>query len=84
MKKVAIIVGSESDKDQMDKGIEVLKQFDIRMIQSAVAHRNPDALHDHIKSLIERICGHNCRCGNGGRLPDVWRHERCSRLSACL
>jgi 5-(carboxyamino)imidazole ribonucleotide mutase len=55
MKKVAIIVGSESDKEQMEKGIEVLKQFDIQYdFKVLSAHRNPEALHDYIKSLDEK------------------------------
>jgi 5-(carboxyamino)imidazole ribonucleotide mutase len=56
MKKVAVIVGSESDKEQMEKGIEVLKQFDVQYdFKVLSAHRNPDALHDYIKSLDEKI-----------------------------
>jgi hypothetical protein len=52
MKKVAVIVGSESDTEQMEKGIEVLKQFDIPYdFKVLSAHRDPDALHDYIKSL---------------------------------
>jgi 5-(carboxyamino)imidazole ribonucleotide mutase len=52
MKKVAVIVGSKSDTEQMEKGIEVLKQFDIQYdFKVLSAHRDPDALHDYIKSL---------------------------------
>jgi 5-(carboxyamino)imidazole ribonucleotide mutase len=56
MSKVAIIVGSESDKEQIQKGIEVLKEFDIQYdFKVLSAHRNPDALHDYIKSLDEKM-----------------------------
>lgn len=56
MKKVAIIVGSESDREQMEKGIEVLNQFDIyHDFKVLSAHRNPDALHDYIKSLDDKV-----------------------------
>lgn len=56
MKKIAIIVGSESDKEQMDKGIEVLKQFDIQYdFRVLSAHRDPDALHEYIHSLDEKM-----------------------------
>ncbi len=56
MKKVAIIVGSQSDKEQMEKGIEVLKQFNIEYdFKVLSAHRNPEALHDYVKSLDEKI-----------------------------
>jgi 5-(carboxyamino)imidazole ribonucleotide mutase len=55
MKKVAVIVGSASDKEQMGKGIEVLKQFDIQYDFNVLsAHRNPDALHDYIRSLDKK------------------------------
>jgi 5-(carboxyamino)imidazole ribonucleotide mutase len=55
MKKVAVIVGSKSDTEQMEKGIEVLKQFDIQYdFKVLSAHRDPDALHDYIKSLDVR------------------------------
>jgi 5-(carboxyamino)imidazole ribonucleotide mutase len=55
MKKVAIIVGSESDKEQIEKGIDVLKQFNIQYDFKVIsAHRSPDALHDYIKSLDEK------------------------------
>ncbi|HSV43809.1 MAG TPA: 5-(carboxyamino)imidazole ribonucleotide mutase [Candidatus Bathyarchaeia archaeon] len=56
MKKVAIVVGSESDKEQMDKAIEVLKQFDIQYDFNVLsAHRDPDALHEYIQSLDEKV-----------------------------
>lgn len=56
MKKVAIIVGSASDKEQMEKGIEVLKEFNVEYDFNVLsAHRDPDALHDYIKSLDEKI-----------------------------
>jgi 5-(carboxyamino)imidazole ribonucleotide mutase len=55
MKKVSVIVGSRSDTEQMEKGIEVLKQFDIQYdFKVLSAHRDPDALHDYIKSLDVR------------------------------
>jgi 5-(carboxyamino)imidazole ribonucleotide mutase len=56
MKKVAIIVGSETDKEQMGKAIEVLEQFGIpHDFKVLSAHRNPEALHDHIASLDEKV-----------------------------
>jgi 5-(carboxyamino)imidazole ribonucleotide mutase len=55
MKKVAIIVGSASDKEQIGKGIDVLKQFNIQYdFKVLSAHRSPDALHEYIKSLDEK------------------------------
>lgn len=56
MKKVGIVVGSESDREQMEKGIEVLKQFEIQYdFKVLSAHRDPEALHDYIKSLDEKM-----------------------------
>jgi 5-(carboxyamino)imidazole ribonucleotide mutase len=56
MKKVAIIIGSASDKEQIEKGIDVLKQFNIQYdFKVLSAHRSPDALHEYIKSLDEKI-----------------------------
>jgi 5-(carboxyamino)imidazole ribonucleotide mutase len=56
MKKIAIIVGSESDKDQMEKAMEVLKQFNIQYdFKVLSAHRNPDALHDYVRSLDVKV-----------------------------
>lgn len=52
MKKVAILVGSESDKEQMEKGIEVLKQFGISYdFKVLSAHRDPEGVQAYIKSL---------------------------------
>lgn len=52
MKKVAIIVGSESDREQMDKGVEIFKQFDISYdFKVLSAHRNPEALQKFVSSL---------------------------------
>jgi 5-(carboxyamino)imidazole ribonucleotide mutase len=54
MKKVAIIVGSTSDKEQMDKALEVLDQFAVAYdFKVLSAHRNPEALHDYVASLDE-------------------------------
>lgn len=55
MKKVAIVIGSESDKGQMEKGVEVLNYFGVKHdFKVLSAHRNPEGLHDYIKSLSEK------------------------------
>lgn len=52
MKKIAIIVGSESDKEQMEKGVELLKQFGVPYdFKVLSAHRDPEALHVYVNSL---------------------------------
>ena len=54
MKKIAIIVGSESDREQMEKGMAVLREFDVPYdFQVLSAHRDPEALHDYIQTLDE-------------------------------
>ena len=49
MKKVAVIVGSKTDKDQISKGLEVLDEFgveyDFRVLS---AHRDPEALDEFV------------------------------------
>lgn len=55
MKKVAIIVGSASDKEQMDNAMKMLEQFGVPYDYKVLsAHRNPEALHDHVQSLDDR------------------------------
>ena len=54
MKKISVIIGSESDKEQMNKGIDVLKRlgipYDFRVLS---AHRDPEGLREYVKSLTE-------------------------------
>jgi 5-(carboxyamino)imidazole ribonucleotide mutase len=55
MKKVAVIIGSESDKEQMEKGLEIFRKFDVpHDFKVLSAHRNSEALHDYVKSLDEK------------------------------
>lgn len=55
MKKVAIIVGSKSDKEQMEKAMDMLDQFNVpHEFNVLSAHRNPEALHDYVASLDKR------------------------------
>ncbi len=52
MKKVSVILGSESDIPQIEKGLEVLKDFGLGYdLQIISAHRNPDKLKKYVKSL---------------------------------
>lgn len=52
MKKVAVIVGSRSDIEQIGKGLEILDTFgveyDFRVLS---AHRDPEALHKFVDGL---------------------------------
>jgi 5-(carboxyamino)imidazole ribonucleotide mutase len=52
MKKVAVVVGSKTDKEQISKALEILDKFgveyDFRVLS---AHRDPEALNEFIGSL---------------------------------
>lgn len=57
MRKVAVIVGSKSDMEQMDKAIEVLKQFEIPYDYKVLsAHRDLEELSDYLKTLHTQNC----------------------------
>lgn len=50
MTKIAIIMGSESDKNIADRTIKVLQEYNIPYdLQVISAHRNPDKLDKYIK-----------------------------------
>ncbi len=49
MDKVAIIMGSISDKEIMDKAADILKEMNIFYEMKVIsAHRTPDLLHEYI------------------------------------
>lgn len=50
MTKIAIIIGSESDRNIADRAIKVLQEYNIPYdLQVISAHRNPDKLDKYIK-----------------------------------
>lgn len=52
MKKVAVIVGSKSDQEQISKAFAIFDRFGIQYdFKVLSAHRDPDALHAYISSL---------------------------------
>ena len=52
MKKVAVIVGSETDKEQMSRAFEIFEKFGVEYEFKALsAHRDPDALRAFVDSL---------------------------------
>ena len=52
MKKVAVIVGSKTDKEQISKGLEILDEFGVEYkFRVLSAHRDPEALHDFVDTL---------------------------------
>ena len=52
MKKIAIIMGSISDKPVMDKAADILKELDISYEMKVLsAHRTPELLHQYISGI---------------------------------
>ena len=53
MKKVAIVMGSDSDLDVMSKAAEVLEEFGIDYEMTIIsAHRMPDIFFDYANSML--------------------------------
>ena len=63
MKKVAVIMGSDSDLKVMQGAIDMLRQFEVPFAVRVIsAHRTPEAARDFAASAIENgfgaiICG---------------------------
>ena len=52
MEKIAIIMGSISDKPVMDKAADILKELDISYEMKVLsAHRTPELLHQYISGI---------------------------------
>ncbi|MBD3245822.1 MAG: 5-(carboxyamino)imidazole ribonucleotide mutase [Candidatus Omnitrophica bacterium] len=52
MKKVAVIVGSKSDKEQIEKGLHILDKFGVQYEFKVIsAHRDPEGLHEFVSGL---------------------------------
>ncbi|MGH7502951.1 MAG: 5-(carboxyamino)imidazole ribonucleotide mutase [Longimicrobiales bacterium] len=73
MKKVLILMGSESDRERMEKALPILQSANIACeIQVSSAHREPDRTADLAKQAAARgfgvvICG----AGLSSALPGV-------------
>ena len=58
MKKVAIIMGSDSDLPIVEQAITTLKEFDIPIdVRIMSAHRTPDAVSDYCKNAQKNNIG---------------------------
>lgn len=58
MKKVAVIMGSDSDLSVMNGCIDILKQFDIPFeVRIISAHRTPNTAHEFASTAIEKGFG---------------------------
>ena len=52
MKKVAVVIGSKSDTEQMQKGLDILEQFGVLYdFKVLSAHRDAEELNAYIKTL---------------------------------
>ncbi|MCU0289347.1 MAG: 5-(carboxyamino)imidazole ribonucleotide mutase [Acidobacteria bacterium] len=72
-KKVAIILGSDSDFPHIEKGVKLLKEFEIPFeIEVSSAHRTPERTVEIIKNF-EAQCGRLIIAAAGGaaHLPGV-------------
>jgi 5-(carboxyamino)imidazole ribonucleotide mutase len=68
MSKVAIIVGSDSDKELSDAAASVLKEFGVEHEQRTLsAHRNPKALAQYVEGTDAQVF--ICVAGLAAALP---------------
>ena len=72
MTKVAIIMGSESDRAVADKAIQILEDrkitYEVKVIS---AHRNPDALDRYLKEIEDSVEVIIAIAGLSAALPGV-------------
>jgi len=68
MPKVAIIIGSDSDKELSDTAASILKEFGVEYEQRTLsAHRNPKALAQYVETIEAQIF--ICIAGLAAALP---------------
>jgi 5-(carboxyamino)imidazole ribonucleotide mutase len=70
---VAILMGSDSDRDVMSKAEAALSEFGVDFETTVIsAHRKPEALSKYVKDADERGCGvYICGAGMAAALPGV-------------
>jgi 5-(carboxyamino)imidazole ribonucleotide mutase len=70
---VAILMGSDSDRDVMAKAEAALTEFGVDFETNVIsAHRKPEALSKYVKDADERGCGvYICGAGMAAALPGV-------------
>jgi 5-(carboxyamino)imidazole ribonucleotide mutase len=70
MPKVAIIVGSDSDKELSEAAATILKEFEVDYEQKTLsAHRNPKALAEYVEGTDAQVF--ICIAGLAAALPGV-------------
>ena len=69
---VAILAGSKSDKEIVQKVVDTLSEFKINHIVNYIsAHRNPEELRDYIQKNDNNIKVYICIAGLSAALPGV-------------
>jgi len=70
---VAILMGSDSDRDVMSKAEAALAEFGVDFETNVIsAHRKPDALSKYVRDADERgCCVYICGAGMAAALPGV-------------
>lgn len=72
MKKVAIIMGSESDYEVMSQAEECLKEFGIPAhVEVVSAHRTPQAMYEFARTAHERFSVIIAGAGGAAHLPGM-------------
>ena len=68
MKKIGIVMGSDSDLPVVKKAMDTLDEFGVPFeVHVFSAHRTPKEASDFAKNARKRrLRSHNRRCGNGG------------------
>jgi|SaaInlStandDraft_1057018.scaffolds.fasta_scaffold126458_2 5-(carboxyamino)imidazole ribonucleotide mutase len=69
---VVILMGSDSDLDQVRPCVQVLKDFGIpSTVKVLSAHRTPSALHDFIEEIDSKTSVYICAAGGAAHLAGV-------------
>ncbi len=71
MKKIAVVLGSKSDLEELKAGFDLLDEFDIPYeLKIISAHRNPDKLRRYCKTIEQERVGVVIACaGLAAALP---------------
>lgn len=70
--KVAVLAGSRSDAELVDKACEMLKRFGIEPISDFIsAHRQPEKLEDFIRENDSKVIAYIAIAGLAAHLPGV-------------
>ena len=72
MRKVAVIMGSQSDFETMKYALEILENLNIEYdVKVVSAHRTPDRLYEFAKSADKHYCAIIAGAGGAAHLPGM-------------